>query len=146
MYKELLNDMLNQNRLTCSFALDAVSEENKAFRLNKDTASVGFIHRHIGEIMNMYGQFLGVRHDVQNTTLGYKDTGKDYNLAEDKALIINGFTMLQEIIKNQSFDYWQEQVDTPFFGTVSKARIFAHILYHNSHHCGQISLTIAHGK
>jgi uncharacterized damage-inducible protein DinB len=41
---------------------------------------------------------------------------------------------------------WLKPVDTPFFGTVSRIRLFAHALFHTSHHAGQISLTLAKGK
>ncbi|MEO0066154.1 MAG: hypothetical protein RI983_1480, partial [Bacteroidota bacterium] len=40
---------------------------------------------------------------------------------------------------------WSEIIDTPFFGAVSKAKLFAHILFHNSYHSGQIGLAIKKG-
>jgi uncharacterized damage-inducible protein DinB len=40
---------------------------------------------------------------------------------------------------------WLGLIDTPFFGKVARARLFAHILFHNSHHAGQISLTLSKG-
>lgn len=45
--KELLQEMLVQNMMTNSYALDNVTNENKSYRLNAETASVGFIYRHI---------------------------------------------------------------------------------------------------
>ena len=50
--------------------------------------------------------------------------------------------MLAQLIEDTTADGWSESIDTPFFGTVSKARLFAHILYHNSYHAGQIGLTL----
>ena len=50
--------------------------------------------------------------------------------------------MLEQIITSTPDAAWFEPVETPFFGTVSKARLFSHILYHNSYHAGQIALTI----
>jgi uncharacterized damage-inducible protein DinB len=53
--------------------------------------------------------------------------------------------MLKKLIEETPDSDWLDQIDTPFFGTVSKARLFSHILYHNSHHCGQISMTLEKG-
>jgi hypothetical protein len=47
--------------------LDQVSEENASLRLNDKTASIGFIYRHIGETMNLFGQFFGIPTDVIKT-------------------------------------------------------------------------------
>jgi uncharacterized damage-inducible protein DinB len=54
--------------------------------------------------------------------------------------------MLQDLIENSAEEDWLKSVDTPFFGTVSRIRLFAHVLFHNSHHAGQISLTLAKGS
>src|SRR5262252_8886552 len=56
MQKEILLEILKQNQFTSSFSLERVNEENASFRLNDKTASVGFIYRHIGETMNLFGQ------------------------------------------------------------------------------------------
>jgi hypothetical protein len=53
--------------------------------------------------------------------------------------------MLLDLVENSSDENWLKPVDTPFFGTVSAVRLFAHVLFHNSHHAGQISMTLAHG-
>jgi uncharacterized damage-inducible protein DinB len=54
--------------------------------------------------------------------------------------------MLQDLAENSPEEDWLKPVDTPFFGTVSRARLFAHVLFHNSHHAGQISMTLAKGS
>jgi len=59
-YKDLLVYRILKNRLTCWFALDRVSDLNKSFRVNSGAASVGFIYRHIGELMNILGFFFWV--------------------------------------------------------------------------------------
>jgi len=38
--------------------------------------------------------------------------------------------------KPNSDEDWLKPVDTPFFGTVTRIRMFVHILFHNSHHAG----------
>jgi hypothetical protein len=53
--------------------------------------------------------------------------------------------MLLDLVENSSDENWLKPVDTPFFGTVSAVRLFANVLFHNSHHAGQISMTLAHG-
>ena len=54
--------------------------------------------------------------------------------------------MLRGLVETSLEEDWLKPVDTPFFGTVSRARLFAHVLFHNSNHAGQISLTLAKGK
>ena len=138
--------MIDQNKYTCAYSFDQVSEENKHFRLNSETASIGFIYRHIGEIMNMYGHFFGIETDIRNTTMGQQDTGTDYDLETSKSYIERGYKMLGDLTDKFSEEEWLETIDTPFFGSVSRIRLFSHVLYHNSHHAGQISLTLKRGR
>ncbi len=144
--KHLLLSMLEQNKLTCSFALDRITQENLSWKLNPNTASIGFIYRHIGETMNLFGYFFGVRPTVPNTTMGQEDRDQYFDLEESHRYISIGFEMLENLIKTTPTSDWVQTVETPFFGTVSKIRLFSHILYHNSHHAGQISLTLSRGK
>jgi hypothetical protein len=57
MEKEIFKDLLAQNRLSCSYAFDQVSRANVSMTLNENTASVGFIYRHVGEAMLLFGCF-----------------------------------------------------------------------------------------
>ena len=143
--KELLQEMLVQNRITNAYALDRITNENKHYRLNNETASIGFIYRHIGETMNLLGYFLGVPSDIQNTTMGQQDTGQDFELETSKLYMDKGYKMLEDVIRTSKDEDWSLTTDTPFFGTVSRMRLFAHILFHNAHHAGQISLTLSKG-
>jgi uncharacterized damage-inducible protein DinB len=113
--------------------------------LNDRTASVGFIFRHVGETINLFAQMLGVPTDVKNTTIGQDDTGQRYDVARSRELIDRGYGALLDRAECSADEDWRKPVDTPFFGTVSRARLFAHALYHTSHHAGQISLTLAKG-
>jgi hypothetical protein len=70
MQTELLNEIIVQNRLTSSYSLDKITNDNKEYRLNADAASVRFIYRHIGELMNIFGHFFGVPTGINNTTMG----------------------------------------------------------------------------
>lgn len=143
--KALLQDLIDQNKLTCSFALDRVTQENSSWRLNPKTASVGFIFRHIGETMNLFGYFFGYPPSTANTTMGKEDNGEYYDLSESKALVEMGFNLFENLVKSLSNEEWSEVIDTPFFGQVSKMRLFSHVLFHNAHHAGQISLSLSRG-
>jgi uncharacterized damage-inducible protein DinB len=142
---EIFKDLLAQNILSCSFSLNMVNTENVSKTLNENTSSVGFIYRHIGETMLMFGYFFGKPNEFQNATMGKQDEGQGQDFEESKKLIEKGFKMLEEIIESTPISEWSEIVQTPFFGAVSKARLFSHILYHNSYHSGQIGLTLKRG-
>jgi uncharacterized damage-inducible protein DinB len=100
------------------------------------------MYRHVAETMLMFGYFFGMPSDVANTTMGQTDTGQGADVETTKTLLDKGFAMLEQLIENTPAGGWNETIDTPFFGTVSKAKLFAHILYHNSYHAGQIGLTL----
>jgi uncharacterized damage-inducible protein DinB len=145
MGTEIFKDLLAQNIISCGFSLNMVNSENVSKSLNENTASVGFIYRHIGETMLMFGYFFGKPSDIQNTTMGKQDEGQGQDFEESKRLIEKGFKFLDEIIESTPISEWSEIVQTPFFGAVSKVRLFSHILYHNSYHSGQIALAIKRG-
>jgi uncharacterized damage-inducible protein DinB len=146
MQKDVLLEMVKQNQFTSHFSFDKITEENASLRLNDKTASIGFIYRHIGETINLFGQFFGVPTDVKNTTMGQTDKGEHYDVGHSRKLIEQGYQTFRDLVENSTDEDWLKPVDTPFFGTVSRARLFAHVLYHNSHHAGQISMTLAHGS
>ena len=142
MKQNIFNELLDQNIKTCSFTFDEITEVNLSKRLNENTASVGFMYRHIGETMIMFGHFFGIDTSVQNTTIGFQDEGQGVNIKESQDLIEQGYEILNKIINTTSEEGWFELVDTPFFGSVTKAKLFSHVLFHNTYHAGQIGLTI----
>ncbi len=146
MQKEVLLEIVKQNEFTSHFSLDKVSEENASLRLNDKTASIGFIYRHIGETMNLFGQFFGIPTDVANTTIGQTDSGRVFDVEYSRQLISKGYGVLRDLVENSADEDWLKPVDTPFFGTVTRLRLFAHVLFHTSHHAGQISMTLAKGS
>jgi uncharacterized damage-inducible protein DinB len=145
MQKEVLLEIVKQNEFTCHFSLDRVNEENASLRLNEKTASIGFIYRHIGETMHLFGQFFGVPTEIVNSTIGETDAGQAWKVEESRQLIATGYGVLRGIVETSSDEDWLTPVETPFFGTVTRVRLFAHVLFHNSHHAGQISMTLAKG-
>jgi uncharacterized damage-inducible protein DinB len=146
MQRDVLLEIVKQNQFTSHFSFDGVTEENANLRLNDKTASIGFIYRHIGETINLFGQFFGIPTDVKNTTIGQIDTGKHFDVSYSRELIERGYQMLRDLVETSTEEDWLKPVDTPFFGTVSRVRLFAHVLFHNSHHAGQISMTLSKGS
>ena len=142
MEQSLFKELLAQNIQSCSYAFDAITEENNSSKLNESAASVGFTFRHVGETMLLFGYFFGIPTEATNTTMGKQDTGQGKDLSTSRQLLEKGYALLEQIITTTSDAAWFEPVETPFFGTVSKARLFSHILYHNSYHAGQVALTI----
>jgi uncharacterized damage-inducible protein DinB len=145
MQKQLLLDMLAQNQTTCWSAFDIVNLENGSFRLNQQAASAGFMLRHVGEMFMLFGLFFGLPTTVQNTTMGQSDTGQGEDIAGSRQLIEQGYDRFHNYIDVTPDSAWLDPVDTPFFGIVSRMRLFSHVLYHNAYHAGQIGLTIARG-
>ena len=145
MQRDVLLEMIKQNRHTSSFSFDQITKENAALRLNDRTASIGFIYRHIGETINLFSYFLGIPTDVRNTTIGQIDTGEHFDIGRSRELIERGYKTFEDLVEDSSEEDWLEPVDTPFFGTISRIRVFAHALFHTSNHAGQISLTLSKG-
>ncbi len=145
MGKVFLKNILEQNKMTSSYSFNRISNENTDFRLNKQAASIGFIYRHIGETMNLFTTFFGLKTDVKDTTMGRTDTGQGRNLEQSRQLVKEGYDLLEQIIETTPEEDWLGMIDTPFFGKVTRLRLFSHILFHNSHHAGQISLTLSKG-
>jgi uncharacterized damage-inducible protein DinB len=132
--------------MTSDYSFTRITNENAGMRLNPKAASIGFIYRHIGETMNMFTGFFGINTGVQNTTMGQTDTGQGKNVDESRQLVNQGYDLLAQLIETAPPESWLGLIDTPFFGKVTRVRLFAHILFHNSHHCGQISLTLSKGE
>jgi uncharacterized damage-inducible protein DinB len=145
MQKELLQNLVSQNQKTCSYSFDRITEENAVLRLTEKAASIGFIYRHIGECIHLFCTFFNVQTQVQNTTIGKTDEGQGKNVDESRQLVSEGFAKLHQLIEVQADEYWLGNVETPFFGNIPRIRLFAHVLFHNSNHAGQISLSLARG-
>lgn len=146
MQKEILLQLLNQNQMDCSHFCQNINPENMEFRLTEQTASVGFIYRHIGETTNLIGEFFGYKTNVEGTTLGQKDTGIQYDLETSHAYFENGYKTLRELVINTADKEWLEEIDTTWFGKISRIKLFSLLLFHNSHHCGQLSSALLKGK
>lgn len=138
--------MVEQSRQDCFRILEDVNADNADYRLTEQTASVGFIYRHIGEATNLMAQFFGYETDVEGTTMGQIDKGKDYDLETSRMLVEKGYTKLEKLVDETSENEWLEKVETSWFGKLPRINLFAITLNHNSHHCGQIASAIVKGK
>jgi uncharacterized damage-inducible protein DinB len=145
MNKQMILDMLDQSYSNTERVLRKLNAENIHFRLNPKTGSAGFIVRHIGESMHLLTTFLGVSTEVKNTTMGFIDEGQGLALEESRKMVENGYEILRTYAIEATEESWAEMIETPFFGSVSRLRLFSHILFHNSYHIGQIALSLAKG-
>src|SRR5579859_127721 len=146
MQKDLLANMVTQNQKTCSYSFDKITQENSTLRLTESAASIRFIYRHIGECIHLFCGFFDMPTQVQNTTIGKTDEGQGKNIEESRQLVGEGFAKLHELVNARADGYWMGDVVTPFFGTIPRIRLFAHVFFHNSHHAGQISMTLSRGS
>jgi len=96
--------------------------------------------------MHLFGQLLGIPTDVKGTTIGGTDNGQKFDVEYSRALIARGYGLLEDLAENSAAEDWLKPVETPFFGTVTRIRLFAHVLFHTSHHAGQISMTLSKGS
>lgn len=126
MQKEILLQMLEQNQKDCSYFCKNINAENIDFRLTEETASVGFIYRHIGETTNLIGQFFGYETTVEEITLGHKDTGKHYDLETSRLLFEQGYVTFEKLVNETSDKEWFEDVETAWFGKISRIKLFFH--------------------
>ena len=76
---------------------------------------------------------------------GQIDSGEQ-DVSLSRELIARGYQMLRDLVETNREEDWLKPVETPFFGTVSRARLFGRVLFHNSRHAGQISLTLSKGN
>lgn len=146
MEKAILRNILEQNKMTSYYSFDSISNENADLRMNKKAASIGFIYRHLGETMNLFTGFFGITTGVEDTTMGRTDTGQGRDITKSRQLVAQGYNLLEQLIDKTPESEWLSKIDTPFFGKVTRVRLFSHILFHNSHHAGQISLTLSKGE
>lgn len=142
----LVKEMITQNRVSCGFALSMIDQTHAGLRMSPEANSVGFIYRHIGETTLLFGYFFGIPPTVENTTMGKQDTGQGQDISESRELIEKGYQLFEELAQTATDNFWMEEVDTPFFGKVSRFRLFSHVMYHIGHHSGQIAMTISKMK
>ncbi|MFA5510931.1 MAG: DinB family protein [Candidatus Kapaibacterium sp.] len=146
MNKEIMLQQLEQSKTDCERILNNINPENSAFRLCEETASVGFIYRHIGESIQLIAQFFGYQTSVEGTTMGQSDTGTNYDLKVSREIFEQGYKILEKLVKERSEDDWLEEIETAWFGRISRIKLYSLTLFHNAQHCGQIASALLKGK
>lgn len=146
MQKDILLQMLEQSKMDCSRIIKSIHSANSGFRLTEKTASVGFIYRHIGEITNLLAQFYGYKTNVEGTTLNQTDTGAYYDMEMSHRLFEQAYANLEQLVNETPDHAWLEEIETPWFGNISRIKLFSITLFHNAHHCGQIASAIVKGQ
>jgi uncharacterized damage-inducible protein DinB len=146
MQKDILLQMLEQNQKDCSTFVKNINAENANFRLTEQTATVGFIYRHLAETANLIAQFFGYKTDAEGTTIGQIDTGKPFDLETSRLLFEQSYNTFKKIINETADQDWLEEIETTWFGEISRIKLLSITLFHNSHHCGQISSAILKGR
>ncbi|MBB2146720.1 DinB family protein [Pedobacter sp. LMG 31464] len=146
MQNEILAQVLEQNRMDCSHFCKNITAENADYRLTDQTASVGFIYRHIGETTHLIAQFFGYKTEIEGTTIGQLDSGKQYDLETSRKYFEEGYNTLKKMVTETSDKEWLEEIETTWFGKIQRIKLFSILLFHNSHHCGQISSAIVKGR
>lgn len=140
--RDILLALLDQYILSNSFALNQLKPENGSLKLNDQSASAGFMLRHMAETTDLFGFFPGLPPRFGNTTMGASDTGQGREVEESHEMLRLSLEKLREYLLTASDGELQQDIDTPFFGTVSRLRLIGHVLFHNSYHSGQIGLTL----
>lgn len=146
MQKEIFIQLLEQSKMDCSGIFKDINLSNSNFRVSEKTASVGFIYRHIGESTNLLAQFFGYKTDVEGTTMGQIDLGKEYDLKTSQMLFEQAYDSLEKLVTDTTDKEWLEEIETTWFGKISRIKLFSLTLFHNSHHCGQIASAVVKGQ
>lgn len=146
MQQDVLLGILARSRANCLHTFKDITDTNINLRLNEKTASIGFIYRHIGEATTMLCQFFGIENNAPGQTMGKEDTGENFDLETSRRLVEEGYDSLEKIIKSTDDADWLTNIDTTFFGTISKIDLFSITVFHNSHHCGQIASALVKGS
>ncbi|MBX2897013.1 MAG: DUF1572 family protein [Cyclobacteriaceae bacterium] len=146
MQKEIMLQQLEQSKIDCSRILNKINSENTSFRLCEKTASVGFIYRHVGESIHLLAQFFGYQTTMEGTTMRRSDVGTVYDLKTSQEIFEQGYKTLEKLVNETNEKDWLEEIETTWFGKISRIKLYSITLFHNSHHCGQIASALVKGK
>jgi hypothetical protein len=149
MIQSVLIPMFEMNVVKVNGLLARMTDENSRFHIHALAGSAGFYMRHIAEAQIMlsqmfFGTTTGLPYGKPFTLRVPNDDGRTYDLAETHELMKVGQDLLANVIKTMSDEAWHTP-KTTIFGERTPLQGMALILNHNSHHCGQIELTIKKG-
>ncbi|MCC5915119.1 MAG: DinB family protein [Balneolaceae bacterium] len=143
MYDKLWK--MGRTRLTNQ--LKSIEETDLLKRLHPDSASAGWLLRHIAEVellfvKNVFGREIAVK--AQTIGPIGKDRGQFNDLKPLLDLIERAGDELEKAI--HSIDNWDHEVTTAEFGTITNAEAVGRISSHTAYHAGQLALAVKYGK
>ena len=145
--QETIIEFINGNQKKIDALMNKLTPENSMFRISPESATAGFYMRHIGEAMHSIAN-MGFQSGMsfQPQTLRQPaDPGHAFDLSETKQFVDSGFDLLRKIVNERP----NSEIDIVFsspFGDQTLLSMMSFTLNHNSHHAGQIELTIKKGK
>jgi hypothetical protein len=145
MLQQIMLQQLEESKNECLHHIQKINSNNQQLRLTSTTASVGFIYRHIAETTVLIAQFFGYPTQVQGSTMGQQDTGIEYDLAESEQIFHEGYNSLEMLLNETSEKDWLQEIETSWFGKISRIKLYSILLFHNAHHCGQMASALANG-
>jgi uncharacterized damage-inducible protein DinB len=136
--------MFRMARTRLTNQLPKIKEEDLLKKLHPESASIGFLLRHIGEVEQLFAKnVFGLDIRVTANTLGnVKDSGRFNKLQELLDNISNAAEVLEKAINSQTDADWHTDITTAEFGTVSKAEALSRIISHTAYHSGQIAIIL----
>ena len=78
--------------------------------------------------------------------MGESDSGREYDLKTSRNIFEQGYKTLEKLVNETNGNDWLEEIETPWFGKISRIKLYSLTLFHNAHHCGQIATAIKKGK
>ena len=144
--KPHLLGLWNNSQKSLNSAANKLTAENIRFKLNPNTASLGFLMLHISETqLSLAKLFFGLDLNF-NPTLAYSDPddGREISGEVVRENLIQGGRVVAEIIENLKEEDWAEIIETRF-GKLSRFDALLFIISHSSYHLGQAILTLKKG-
>jgi hypothetical protein len=147
MTNSLLSQLLEVNAVKINGLLSKLNAENSLNRINAQTATAGFYMRHIAEAQimlsfNFFETNKGLPYSKPLTLGVSSDEGQLFDVTETAQLMAQGTETLKEVIQHGNDEYWNTEIETKFFGKITRINGLGRILNHNAHHCGQIELCL----
>jgi uncharacterized damage-inducible protein DinB len=126
-----------------------IKAEDLQKKLGDAPNSAGFLLRHIAEVELMFSKMIfddnGEPVEAK-TLMAQKDTGEWTVLPDLMDYLQKASGTLENGIKNQPADSWQESITTKIFGTKTRAEYLGRIISHTSYHAGQLAIILKYGK
>jgi len=132
---------MGRTRLTNQLPL--LEAADMAKRLHPGSNSIGWLLRHMAEVEMLFAKnVFSYPTQVKISTVGKDivDKGNFTDLSEAVALLSQSAEILENALRSQKPDSWDEKVTTEQFGTITKAEALSRITTHTAWHAGQLAM------